>query len=272
MSDLLHLDFLWHPRPIDAYKIHFARKNKDGYQPLDSIAADFDGEWRSWQEWRGQRNDFNREFIFALAQDYRQSDRWLFGGIWRVTERLDDRYEVELSEELLPLIKRLWLKIDHRDRATRCKMESYFDNFVVDQISHQPYAARPFPGLQSLTVDFSELEGIVYHNVLEWREPLSAINGIYLLRVESTNSNYVGAAYGSGGVWSRWAEYVSSGHGGNALTIRAFGAAPINFARKNVSLTLLEPILPTISNSDVIGRERHWMNAIGSRSLENLNS
>jgi len=271
-ASVLHLSEIWKPDSLKRYKLHFARRNEEGIQPLDALASDFEGGWRSWQEWRPKRDDFNRDFILALAQDYRQPDRWLFGGIWQVRDRLPDRYEVELSEEMRPLIKRLWLRIDHRARATRCKLESYFDELVVDEVARWLYTARAFPGLQSLTVSFSELENIVKHGIATWREPLSAVHGIYLLRVEETNSNYVGAAYGGQGVWGRWMEYVMTGHGNNALTRKVFGSDPVAYARKNVSFTLLEPVLPAVSDREVIERERYWMNALGTRSLDNLNT
>ena len=49
------------------YKVHFARVNKDGRQPLDDWLED-NFNWFRWQEYRPQRNDFNREFIFSFNE------------------------------------------------------------------------------------------------------------------------------------------------------------------------------------------------------------
>ncbi len=36
-------------------------------------------------------NDFNRDFIFSVAQDKHDATLWLFGGIWEVLERRPER-------------------------------------------------------------------------------------------------------------------------------------------------------------------------------------
>jgi hypothetical protein len=56
------------------------------------------GEWQGWQEYRPSRNDFNRPYIFSLIQFYHETDIWLFGGVFQVLARHEDRYEVKLLE------------------------------------------------------------------------------------------------------------------------------------------------------------------------------
>lgn len=70
----------------------------DRDQPLDVFARDRN-EWQGWQEYRPKYNVFNREFIFSFMRFYHENDAWLFGGVYRVIERLQDRYEVELVED-----------------------------------------------------------------------------------------------------------------------------------------------------------------------------
>ncbi|WP_028163794.1 hypothetical protein [Bradyrhizobium elkanii] len=65
------------------------------------------GEWQGWQEYRPARDEFNRPKIFSLIQFYHEPDAWLFGGVFRVSERLSDRYVVMLSEEGRGFIGRL---------------------------------------------------------------------------------------------------------------------------------------------------------------------
>src|SRR5258705_12563266 len=84
--------------PIEAlneYKVHFAKWNKQ-HEPLDVFTRDRQ-EWQSWQEYRPERDDFNRRYIFSLAHFYHEPDTWLFGGIYEVLQRHTDRYEVQLS-------------------------------------------------------------------------------------------------------------------------------------------------------------------------------
>jgi hypothetical protein len=272
MSDFIELCDIWNPKSAYDYKVHFAKRNTEGLEPLNALTADFEASWRGWQDYKAGVNHWNRKYIFSLAHDYNRPNTFLFGGIWIVKERLEDRYEVELTRELRPCIKRLRIGIEHKDRQARCSLESYMPRMTVSEVLPTPYAARDFPGLDSLIIRFSELESIVGQGVSHWREPLSAVSGIYLLRDEGANANYVGAAYGVNGVWGRWSQYIETGHGGNAKTTLNFGSDPVGYARSNVWLTLLEPILPTHNRDDVITRERHWMDALGSRGLDHLNT
>lgn len=47
-------------------KLHYAVWNGEEY-PIDIPARSWD-EWVGWNSWRGPRDDFNRQFIFSLAQ------------------------------------------------------------------------------------------------------------------------------------------------------------------------------------------------------------
>lgn len=77
---------IWVPENTEDYKVHFARYDGD-VQPLE-VWARSPEDWRGWQEYWPGRNDFNRTYIFALMQFYHETDAWLFGGIYRVLERL----------------------------------------------------------------------------------------------------------------------------------------------------------------------------------------
>lgn len=67
------------------YKVHFAVWNQIKH-PIDVLATSPD-EWQGWNSWRSVKNDFNRQFIFSVAQDKPDPTLWLFGGIWEVLER-----------------------------------------------------------------------------------------------------------------------------------------------------------------------------------------
>lgn len=67
------------------YKVHFAVWNQIKH-PIDVLATSQE-EWHGWNSWRSATNDFNRDFIFSVAQDKHDPTHWLFGGIWEVLER-----------------------------------------------------------------------------------------------------------------------------------------------------------------------------------------
>ena len=80
---------------VRKYKIHFAVWNRVE-QPLDVFVRDRE-EWKGWNSWRGNRDDYSREYIFSLIRYYPQPDKWLFGGIFKVVERKQDSYVVNLD-------------------------------------------------------------------------------------------------------------------------------------------------------------------------------
>ena len=51
---------------IDDCRIHLASWNKVEH-PLDVFVRDKQ-QWQGWNEYRGQRDDFNKKYIFALIQ------------------------------------------------------------------------------------------------------------------------------------------------------------------------------------------------------------
>lgn len=63
------LSEIWPIANLTDYKIHFARWNHH-IQPLKVWAQD-SKEWKGWQEYRPERNEFNRNYIFSLMQSGR---------------------------------------------------------------------------------------------------------------------------------------------------------------------------------------------------------
>ena len=77
------------------YKLHLAGTNEDGLRPLDQYVADR-SNWVDWNEYKNpQRNDWTRDYVFSVMNFYAKTDCWLFGGVFKVLNRLPDRYELE---------------------------------------------------------------------------------------------------------------------------------------------------------------------------------
>jgi hypothetical protein len=63
LSELLGADF-----DTTQYKLHCARRNRDGEDPLDVFAVQGWDVWVGWNSWRETRNDFSRARIFSMMQ------------------------------------------------------------------------------------------------------------------------------------------------------------------------------------------------------------
>ena len=264
---MVMLSDIWSIENPRDYKVHFARYSREGnVQPLDVLARDAD-EWQGWQEYRPKRNEFNRDLIFSLAQFYHETDSWLFGGIFRVTGRPPGGYEVELTAQGAPLIGRLKLGSPYRHRSTRLNMENHFDQFEVLEILREPYTGRPFPGYEKIDLWFHELETLIRNDRPDWRAALESVKGVYLITVHtaSTVHRYVGAAYGVQGIWSRWADYIKTGHGGNAGLRKLMGDRGLAYCRQHFRFALLEHMPRNTLDETVQARETHWKDILGTR-------
>ena len=265
----IELREIWDIDNPDGYKIHFARWNKLE-QPLE-VWARSPEEWLRWQEYWPGRNDFNRPYIFPLMQFYHETDAWLFGGVFRVVQRLSNAYRVELMNEKESLIGRLKLKTPYRGRNTRPKLEEQYDDLEVIEVLRERYTGTPFPGYASINLSFEELETIVNNERPDWSAALENIVGIYAISDTRVEKIYVGAAFGDGGIWSRWVEYVSSGHGGNEELRRVVGDQGVAYCRSHFRFTLLEALLKTTRDETVAAREAHSKQVLLSRGRRGFN-
>jgi GIY-YIG catalytic domain-containing protein len=116
-----------------------------------------------------------------------------------------------------------------------------------------------FISYDEVLLKFSDLKKLMTEDSsnASWVSALSAVNGIYLIRDQSTGLLYVGSAYGTNGIFGRWATYSRNGHGGNK---KLKSLNPVNF-----EFSILEVAPPTSSADEVIVRENRWKNRLGTR-------
>ena len=125
-----------------AYKLHFARRNNEGEEPIDVLLRSCEklraGEpwtdWHDWQAYRPRNNMFNRDYVFTLAR-YERSDRWLFGGIFRLMARCPEKYVVELTDEGKEWIGGLILRSTYTGRNVRVNFEKHYENLEIESFS-----------------------------------------------------------------------------------------------------------------------------------------
>lgn len=229
-------------------------------------------EWKDWHEYRPARNDFNRPSIFSLIQFYHEPDIWLFGGVFHVKQRHDDRYEVELAtDEGAEFIGRLKVRYAYRDRATRVKLEKHYSGFEVQEILREPFSGRVFPGFECIDLSFEELESFVNNNQPDWKAALTSVKGIYLISDTKSGKRYVGSAYGDQGIWSRWRKYVATGHGDNVELQAVVSTHSLEYCRKSFRFALLE-YRPIVTPDEVIlAREAFWKSILLTRGEHGFN-
>ena len=251
------------------YKLHFARHNSFE-QPLDVFVRSRE-EWKAWQEFRPKSNQFNRPYIFSVIDFYREPDIWLFGGVWEVLERLPNSYVVSLTKRGHHFIGRLKLHSPYRQRGTRVNLEKRLDEFTVSEILREEYSGLDFPGHDRIDIGFGELEALIRNDRPDWRGALENAKGVYLIADRGTGYLYVGAAYGERGVWSRWREYIETGHGGNVGLKELLEDRGLDYCRTHFRFSLLESHAARIADDAILERESHWKRVLRSHGESGLN-
>lgn len=254
---------------LTAHKVHFAKWNQQ-HEPLDVFTRDRQ-EWQGWQEYRPQRDEFNRPYIFSLAHFYHEPGTWLFGGIYEVTNRLADRYQVQLTSTATPFIGRLKLRSPYKHRQVRVNFEGQYDQFEVCEILPEPFAGRPFPGYEDIHLSFDEIAVLVRNNRMDWRAALENVKGVYLITDCKTGKRYVGSACGDSGIWSRWCAYATTGHGGNVELLRLFQDEGIEYFRAHLRYALLEHRDFRTADELILRREEFWKQLLLTRGQQGLN-
>lgn len=237
------------------YKLHAAVRARDGARPLDAFLADY---WKGWNQYRGDRNDFNRDYIFSMMEFHPVPNTWLFGGIFKVMERKEDSYVVEELEKYKKFTGRLLLYFEHKDRARRLCLENYIDNISVNKIFEYRFTGKLFPGFDNINDDFIELESVFKTNKSDWKTALESVKGVYLLTDKETGKFYIGSAYSEGGIWSRWSEYINTFHGGNDKMKSLVSEKGENYIRNNFKFSILEIHKKDVTDEQIRKRETYW--------------
>lgn len=249
------------------YKLHLACWNGECH-PLDEFVACRDN-WIQWNEWRGRRNDWTRPHILSFMEFYHQRDAWLFGGVFEVVERHKNRYILREHSNFEKYVGRLVASFSRSGgmRGRAFKLESYLDRFTISQILPRAYSGERFPGFEHINHSFADLEAVFRAGGLDWKAALESVKGVYLVSDKSNGKKYVGSAYGDAGIWSRWASYIESGHGGNDDLLNHLRAQhdPRRYAREHFRFSVLEVVVRSTPDDAVLKREAHWKRVLLTR-------
>ena len=256
----IKVDSLFGIENLKDYKMHFAvYDEKDKEHPLDVFVKNRD-DWQNWNNCRGNKDDFNRKYIFSLIRFYPQPNKWLFGGIFEVkTRQKGADYTTELLDKGREYIGRLLVHHPGPGVPGRAfTTERYYADLIVSQIFDKPYSGESFCGLENINHDFHILETIIPPAKNDWKTELENIKGVYLIVDKNNGKMYVGSAYGDSGIWSRWGEYINTGHGGNKDLIDIIAKEGFDYARNNFKFSLLEYYFMKTDDEVIIEREQYW--------------
>ena len=113
-----------------------------------------------------------------------------------------------------------------------------------------------FKGYEHVVLSYEDLKTIIKDPSLysNWHVALSSVYAIYLITDQNTGKQYVGSAYGSGGLLERWRCYVDTKHGGNKGLKEAINANPSQYT--SFQFSILQILPKSITCDEVIAYEQ----------------
>ena len=213
------------------------------FAPGRGSTAIFLGLWRV----RGcTKNSALRASDIRLLSKHKLPTQW---------QNHSDRYHLEFDDRLSDLSERI---IIDWGRSTVSWVQKK-DKPVLE--IKAPQSIGDFLSYDDVLLGYADIQKLAQHtdSNVTWVNALSTVNGVYLIRDKTTGLQYVGSAYGKGGILGRWKAYSLSGHGGNKL-LKALD--PVNF-----EFAILEICPSTMSADNVISRESRWKRVLGTRQF-----
>ena len=176
------------------YRFHLAKTEPEGGRPLDALARS-EADWLEWQVYRGRAKErFLTDFVVSFAQ--LEGDKFLFGGVFEITGRTGEVYEVEYTDEYRDMIGRLIIQCrGENTRRTVFKPSYIFSNSRVSGIYEYRFKGEPFKSHDAVNHDFRAMEIIVRNELDDWKVALRSVSGIYLISDKATGKHYVGSAH-----------------------------------------------------------------------------
>ena len=130
-----------------------------------------------------------------------------------------------------------------------------------------PNYVMDFPGFYNFVLNHDQLVMMIANpdSNREWQRMLSSVSGVYVLVDHGTGKQYVGSAYGTGGVWGRWASYAKSPSGGNLLLKELLAKEPLAYNR--FQFALLRVLESGTIRDDILAHEALVKRKLGSRAF-----
>ena len=247
------------------YRAHLA-KPAGCSKPLEVFARSNE-EWKEWQKYRGNSKErFPARYIVSFAQV--SGNKFLFGGIFEIIDRSGEVYEVELVKHHEELIGRLVIEfLGDNKRGTVFKPYYLTENAVISEVYPVRYRGEVFTSIFSINHDYYTMETIFKNDLLDWKGALSKVKGIYLLTDKMTGKHYVGSAYGEGGIWSRWSNYIHGYHGGNKELRELVDKFEDTYFKENFKFSVLEVAGSAVTEEEIIKLESLWKEKLLTRDF-----
>lgn len=130
-----------------------------------------------------------------------------------------------------------------------------------------PHYVMDFPGFYNVMLSYRDLKEMIENpeSNREWHRMLASISGIYVILDKHSGKQYIGSAYGAGGIWARWRSYAQCPSGGNKLLNKLLSARPK--AYRDFQFSILRVLEAGAIRDEVLEQEAIIKRKLGSRAF-----
>jgi hypothetical protein len=230
-----------------------------------------DGSFQQYQDRQSWDVFGNAQYVISFIAERNRYAK--FVGVWQIHNKKQlqsGRFKYS-SEEMTgydELEGRLVIEWGEGTRSWAQWLHGPGDKRVVEIL---PPNYVDFPGFYNFTLTYDDLRKVIQHpdSNREWHRMLSSVSGIYVILDKETGKQYIGSAYGTGGIWGRWKSYAKSPSGGNQLLLERLEQKPNAF--KDFQFSILRVLESGATRDEVIAQEVWAKRKLGSRAF-GLNS
>jgi hypothetical protein len=179
--------------------------------------------------------------------------------------RTDSNYYYKLKYE--PQYEDLARRVVIDWGAGALQWAQHLRNKPVIEVLPKGRTLEPFSDYLDFTLSHDELKDLFTEPTAhrDWQSSLSAVAGVYLILAQHTGNQYVGSAYGSDGIWGRWQQYASNGHGNN-MTLRDLVEHDDRYP-ESFRYSVLQVLPKSTKPAEVIRWENQYKMKLGSRAI-----
>ena len=227
------------------------------------------GDYQNGQSW----DVFGRaKYVISFIAERNRYAK--FVGVWQVDAKSQNskggfRYTTLELPGYSELEGRLVVEWGEGTRSWAQWLHAAGDKTVAELLP--PNYVMDFPGFYNITLSYDQLTAIIANpdSNREWQRMLSSVSGVYVILHQASGKQYIGSAYGVGGIWGRWASYAKSPSGGNLLLRELLQEDPDS--HKSFQFSLLRVLESGATRDEVLDQEALIKRKLGSRTF-GLNS
>lgn len=234
---------------------------------LDLWAMRGTSEFEKYQNIHGRDVFRNARFIISFIAERQKFGK--FVGVWEVLSKKPVGKGFRYVTRELPGFKDMEGRlVVHWGKGTRVWVQWLHraGNKDVSEILPPGYV-KDFPGFYDFVLRHDQLVRMMNNKESnrEWYRMLSSVSGVYVILDTVSGRQYIGSAYGVGGIWGRWRQYAKTKYGGNILLKKLLAKHPDRY--KKFQFALLRVLEPGITKEAVIDHETMAKRKLGSRAF-----